>query len=109
MDITPPALTQHITAPPSAPPVAPPTPPSEVFSVEAEQPSTGPEAIAAIKSRYDMTNITPPRQIDQLVSQLQDAGHEFGPELLILMSYGADFQSHLAQSYGGGRQIRTGH
>ncbi|WP_421704570.1 hypothetical protein [Aliiroseovarius sp.] len=98
MDITP-VLTQHSAAP-NRPPAATPAP-TEAFSIgPATGPTKGPEAIAAIKSRYDMTNITP-RQVDQLVSELQDAGHEFGAELLTLMTYGEEFQSHLARTFGG--------
>ena len=94
MDITP--IFTPRSAAPTPPPAATPTVPTEAFSIT---PAKGPEAIAAIKSRYDMTNITP-RQVDQLVSELEAAGHAFGPELMTLITYGEEFQSHLARTLG---------
>lgn len=96
MDITP-VLTPQ--AAPNRPAPAAPTQSNQAFHLPPE-PAKGPEAIAAINSRYDMTDITP-RQVDQLVSELEAAGHAFGPELLTLLTYGEEFQSHIARTFGG--------
>ncbi len=58
-----------------------------------------------IDAKYDLRNISP-EEIDAYAKELHENGH-FGEESLMLLTYGAEFQTHLAKAISEVTGVKT--